>query len=190
MQVKKTDRRVKYTKMVIKNSFVKLLNQKPITKISVKEICDDADINRATFYAHYMDQYDLLRQIENEVINDINQYLKDYDFKDINLVPVEMIERIIEYIEENADLFDLLLNSNGDMKFQQEIIKIIGDQHFIPIIGTDSFNKKNAEYIFHFLASGAVGVIQKWLKDDIKKPAKEIADLILKIAVNGRKSFE
>lgn len=190
METQKTDRRVKYTKMVIKDSLVKLLKQKPITKISVKEICDDADINRATFYAHYSDQYDLLRQIENEVIDDINQYLKDYDFKDINLVPVEMIERIILYIEENADLFDLLLNSNGDMKFQQEVIKIIGEQHFIPLLGTDSLNQENVEYIFHFLASGAVGVIQKWLNDDRKKPAKEIADLILQTAMNGRASFE
>lgn len=189
MEANKIDRRVKYTKMVIKDSLVKHLKQKPITKITVKEICEDADINRATFYAHYSDQYDLLRQIQNEVIHDINRYLQNYDFKDINLVPVEVIERIIGYIEENAALFDLFLNSNGDMKFQQEVIKIIGEQHFIPMIETDSLNKEDVEYIFGFLASGAVGIIQMWLKDGMKKPANEIADLILKIAKNGSAFF-
>lgn len=183
MEAKKTDRRVKYTKMVIKNSLIKFLKQKPISKISVKEICDDADINRATFYAHYLDQYDLLQQIEDEVINNIHQYLKGYDFNDNNLIPVEMTEKILEYVEENAELFDLLLNSNGDMKFQQEIIKII------PINGNDSLNKEDAEYIFYFLASGAVGVIQMWLKDGMKKPAKEMAELILRTAINGRASL-
>ncbi|HBC96216.1 MAG TPA: TetR/AcrR family transcriptional regulator, partial [Clostridium sp.] len=47
MKKEKTDRRVKYTKMVIRQSFIKLLKQKNISKISIKEICEDADINRA-----------------------------------------------------------------------------------------------------------------------------------------------
>ncbi|MDF2986182.1 MAG: TetR/AcrR family transcriptional regulator [Eubacterium sp.] len=189
MESKKTDRRVKYTKMVIRNSLIKFLKQKPISKISVKEICDDADINRATFYAHYLDQYDLLQQIEQEIIDDIGHYLKGYDFKDSRLIPVEMIEKILEYIEENSELFDLLLNANGDMKFQQEVIKIVGIQHFIPILGNESSNKEDAEYIFHFLACGAVGVIQLWLKEGMKKPVGETADLILKTAINGRAAF-
>lgn len=189
METKKTDRRVKYTKMVIKDSFVQFLKQKPISKISVKEICDDADINRATFYAHYVDQHDLLQQIENEIIDDINKYLSVYDFKNTELIPVEAIERILEYIEDNAELFDLLLNSNGDMKFQQEVIKIIGGQHFISMFENSSLKKEDAEYIYHFLACGAVGVIQLWLKDGLKKPARAVTELILKTATNGRAAF-
>lgn len=185
----KVDRRVKYTKMVIKDSFVRILKQKPISKITVKEICDDADINRATFYAHYSDPNDLLLQIGNEVIRDINKYLCDYDFNDIKLISVDVIEKILIYIEQNAELFDILLNLNGDMKFQQDVIKMIGKQ-FIPMIGTDSLNIKDAEYIFQFLASGAVGVIQLWLKEGMKKPVKDIAGLIMKTAMNGRASFE
>lgn len=189
MEAKKIDRRVKYTKMVIKDSFVKFLKQKPISKITVKEICDDADINRATFYAHYLDQYDLLQQIENEIIHDINQYLKSYDLKNDKLIPVEMIEKILDYVAENAELFDLLLNLNGDIQFQQEVIKIIGLQHFIPMLGNDLLNKEDAEYIYHFLASGSIGVIQKWLKGGAKKPAREMAGLIIKTAMNGRSAF-
>lgn len=189
MQEKKTDRRVKYTKMVIKDSFVKFLKQKPISKISVKEICEDADINRATFYAHYLDQYDLLQQIENEIMVEINDNLKGYDFKENKLIPVEMIEKILEYIMENAELFDLLLNSNGDMKFQQEVIKLIGLQHFIPMFGSDSIEKEDAEFIYHFLATGAIGVIQMWLKGGMKKSAREMSELILKTAINGRSAF-
>ncbi|ACL76691.1 TetR/AcrR family transcriptional regulator [Ruminiclostridium cellulolyticum] len=189
METQKTDRRVRYTKMVIKDSLVKFLREKPISKITVKEICEDADINRATFYAHYTDQYDLLQRIENEIIDDINLYLKDYDFKENNLADVEIIERILEYIAENAELFDLLLNLNGDIKFQREVINIIGQQHFLPIIGSNSMEKEDAEYLYHFLASGAVGVIQMWLKDGMKKSAREIAELILKTSINGRTSF-
>ena len=189
MEPKKVDRRVKYTKMVIRSSLIKFLKQKPITKISVKEICDDADINRATFYAHYLDQYDLLQQIEDEVINDVIKCLEGCDFKEATIIPIEITEKILIYIEENAELFDLLLNSNGDIKFYQEVIRIIGWKHFIPILGNESLNEEDAEYVFYFLASGAVGVIQMWLKNGMKKTAKEIAELILKTAFKGRSSF-
>lgn len=181
MEEKKTDRRVKYTLMVIKESFVRLLRQKPISKISIKEICEDADINRATFYAHYLDQYDLLRQIENELIDGINHYLNSYDFKGKMDAPVEMLEKILEYIKKNSGLFDLLLNSNGDIQFQQEVTKIIGEQHFSSI----AEDKEDSEYMFLFFASGSIGIIKKWLKDGMKKPTREMAELILKIAIDG-----
>ena len=64
----KTDARVKYTRMVIQQTFLELLQKKPISKITVTEICEIAGINRATFYKHYMDPYDLLEQFENEAI--------------------------------------------------------------------------------------------------------------------------
>lgn len=186
---KKVDRRVKYTLMVIKNSFIKLLKEKSISKITIKEICEEADINRATFYAHFRDQQDLLHQIESDVMKDIKQFLKSYDFDKNILYPIDATEKILEYIGENAELFSLLLNSNGDIKFHQEVIDIIGKQHFIPIMDSDTLKDDDKEYIFHFLACGAVGSIQMWLNDGMKKPAREMAELILKTAVNGRSSF-
>ena len=60
------DRRVKYTKNIIKESFVELLRKKDINKITVSELCEKADINRATFYRYYIDVYDLLEKIGQE----------------------------------------------------------------------------------------------------------------------------
>ncbi|HBM80736.1 MAG: TetR-like C-terminal domain-containing protein [Clostridiales bacterium] len=189
MQEKKKDRRVKYTMMVIKNSFVKILKQKPISKITIKEICEDADINRATFYAHYSDQYDLLHQIENNLIDDINRYLNSYGIENKWEVPIEMLEKILEYIKENSELFDMLLNSNGDIQFQQEITKVIGNQQLLPTNVSNSLSKADAEYIFLFFANGCIGVIKKWLKDGMKKPIKEMAELMLRVVINGREAF-
>lgn len=189
MEERKTDRRVKYTKMVIKESFIKLLKQKPISKITIKEICEDADVNRATFYAHYLDQYNLLHQIEMDLIDDINQYLDSYYFIDKTEAPTEMLEKILEYIKENAELFDLLLNSNGDIQFLQEIKEVIGQRQLLPTTVSSSLSKEDAEYVFLFFANGCIGVIQKWLKNGMKKPAREMADLMLKAVINGRESF-
>ncbi|MFT4145567.1 MAG: TetR-like C-terminal domain-containing protein [Mobilitalea sp.] len=186
---KKVDGRVRYTKMVIRNSFVSLLKQKPISKITIKEICEGADINRATFYAHYTDQYDLLKQIENEILNDINRYLNNFDYNNKASTHIEMIDNIIIYIAENAELFDLFLNSKGDIEFQQELINIIGNQHFSTLPGTKILSKEDMDFVFCFLASGAVGVIKKWLESGMKKSTKDLAELILKTAMFGQQSF-
>ena len=61
------DRRTKYTKKIIKETFINLLEQKELTKITVSEICEIADINRATFYRYYLDVYDLLSNIQKEI---------------------------------------------------------------------------------------------------------------------------
>lgn len=51
----KTDARIRYTRQTIQQVFIDLLKQKPLGKITVKEICEKAQINRSTFYKHYED---------------------------------------------------------------------------------------------------------------------------------------
>ena len=51
--------RIKYTKMFLKNAILELLKEKPLNKITIQELCDKAEVNRSTFYAHYLDIYDL-----------------------------------------------------------------------------------------------------------------------------------
>ena len=103
------DRRVKYTKMVLKESFIELLEKKDISQITIKEICEDADINRATFYAHYNDQYDLMSKIENEMLDNIKAHLGEFNQKDENLNVVMLTEKIFEYLKGNSRLCKLLL---------------------------------------------------------------------------------
>ena len=65
MPDKTQDARVRYTKMMIRNSLLELLSTKPIAKITVTEICERAGINRATFYAHYTDPTDQLHWLQS-----------------------------------------------------------------------------------------------------------------------------
>ena len=65
--MEKMDARKRYTQMVLKQSFLKLLKEKPVNRITVKEVCALAQLNRATFYAHYSDCFALMESIENEL---------------------------------------------------------------------------------------------------------------------------
>lgn len=189
MKSEKIDRRVKYTKMVLKESFINLLKKKHISKISIKEICDDADINRATFYAHYTDQYDLRRKIEEDLINDIKEYLESGSFNDPDNVSLDMLVKIFEYLKKNAELCIVLLGDSGDINFQQQVMMIVRDQCISAWTSSKSIKEEDAEFIYTFYAIGSVGIIQKWLTEDIEKPAFEMASLILKLANSGISGF-
>lgn len=65
------DLRIEKTERGIKNAFIELRSRKPLEKITVKELCESARINKSTFYAHYKDIYDLSDAMEEEVVQSI-----------------------------------------------------------------------------------------------------------------------
>ena len=69
------DVRVKLTNLMIREAFFSILKQKPLSKVTVKEICTAAGVNRSTFYKYYKDTYDLLEQIEDELIDNLQLHL-------------------------------------------------------------------------------------------------------------------
>lgn len=180
MAGEKIDRRVKYTKMVLEESLITLMEKKDISKITIKEICEKADINRSTFYAHYRDQYDLLRKIENKFLADIQAYLENFDKKyteDILLIT----EKIFQYIRKNARICRLLLSERGDFTFQKKIMKLVYDLIISEITGNNKITKEDAEYVYSFTVSGCVGFVQKWLDDGMKKSPRYMAETIVNL---------
>lgn len=183
MRSDKDDRRVKYTRMVLKESFINLLEKKEISQISIKEICEDADINRATFYAHYSDQYDLLKKIENELLDNINTHLEKIDEVKNDMSAVLIAEKIFEYLKENAKLCKLLLSERGDFSFQKEIMMLVYDKIITELTDKHRITKEDAEYVYSFTITGCVGIVQKWLDDDMKKSPRFMAEMVIKLTL-------
>ncbi len=65
------DYRIEKTKRSIYNAFIELRARKPLEKLTVKELCEKAQINKSTFYVYYHDVYDLSDKIENEIISEV-----------------------------------------------------------------------------------------------------------------------
>jgi AcrR family transcriptional regulator len=177
----KDDRRVKYTKMVLKESFINLLEKKDISQITVKEICEDADINRATFYSHYTDVYDLLKKIENELLENVNVYLSQLYHKEVN--ETQLTEKIFTYIKENAKLCRLLLSERGDLSFQKKIMILVYDKIINDLTDNSNISREDAEYVYSFAITGCVGIVQKWLDEDMKKSPRFMAEMVLKLTL-------
>ena len=95
--MRKTDARIRYTQRILKESFLILLKQKPVNKITVKEVCEMAELNRATFYAHYSDCFALLESIEQELLEAFQKSLKLVDYFDVTA----LIEEIYAMVEQH-----------------------------------------------------------------------------------------
>ncbi len=67
------NQRIRLSKQLLRNALISLLEEKSINKISVREICETAEINRTTFYKYYGSQYDLLEDIENILLDELTE---------------------------------------------------------------------------------------------------------------------
>ncbi len=67
---RKLDRRTRYTRQVIRETLLELMEEKPFSRVTVTEICKRAEINRGTFYLHYLDLNDVLDDILTEMLDD------------------------------------------------------------------------------------------------------------------------
>jgi AcrR family transcriptional regulator len=189
METEKADRRVKYTKMLLKKSLVELMQERPISKISVKILCEAADINRSTFYAHYTDQYDLLKQLEQEVITELKKHLSKDAFSKQTAQTVQAMNQILDYIAKNADLFKILLSENGDSTFHREIM-FLAQQKIISDIHNDlSIDARTSEYLKCFAITGTLSIMQKWLQDGIIESTEKMTELITKLLYKGTSAF-
>ncbi len=106
--MEKLDARKRYTQMVLKEAFLTLLKEKPVNKITVKEVCTLAQLNRATFYAHYSDCFALMQSIENELIAAFEKSLRYVNSFDVST----LIAAIYDMVDQNQEACRVLILGN------------------------------------------------------------------------------
>lgn len=178
------DRRILKTRSVIKESLTSLMKEKPFDKITIKDLTEKANINRATFYLHYMDKYDLLEQNQNDILNEIREVLADA-FKSFNTqsLPIQDINTIIpllscvyECIGKNSEFVKVLLIGNGDLNFHLKFKSLIEELiKKIAIIKTADAFCIPIKYLIETATSIHIGIISKWLEDGMIETPYELA---------------
>lgn len=182
MAEQKIDNRIKRTKRLLKQGVTKLILQKSIKKISVRELTDLVEINRGTFYLHYKDIYDLVEQIENELCEEFDEVLVK-SLAESKGDELKVFRDFCYFLDENRDICYALLSDNGDINFLLKMRAIISRRCFsnVPKDYIKSYGKNDYIYIISYFESGTVGILRYWLSDesDGRKSSEEIA-LILK----------
>lgn len=181
----KMDRRVKYTLEVIERSFLEFMQQKPITQITVKELCQKADINRSTFYSHYEDLSALLNDIQDRIISDAEEMLDAYDYTQ-DSEALAMTTRLMTYLAENQRNSQTLFSNHGDTEFQRKLITM-AHRHLLQSFSSDPTIRKDLHvaYISTYVTQGSIAMIQHWLREGMQESPEEIATIITRISKAG-----
>lgn len=143
------------TKTLLKNSLMELLETQDIRKISIKELCEHAGINRSTFYRYYGSQFDVLKEIEADSAQNVIAILESH--------PEDRAAALLGiccYLERNALYIRPLLNNSSDSEFVKMILSHHTIRQEIWLSIESAYDKENLDYVFDFIAFGSARIIQ------------------------------
>lgn len=188
---KTEDRRVRKTKKAMTDALAELLLTKQLKNISVREISDKADINRGTFYLHYRDVYDMVEQLQNEMFEEFNRIIDDFETSRNKDRLFPFLTELFNLLKENEKISKVLIGRNGDAAFVDKLKEVIREKCFFN--AKKMFNIKNDDafdYFYHFCVSGCIGLFSSWLTNGLKESPEGMAIFTEKIILNTIKTLE
>ncbi len=170
---KREDRRILMTKRMLKAALIEMLKDKDIYHISIRELCEKADVNRTTFYKYYGSQFDLLADMENDLLMFMTQVIKKNEEN-----PKKVIIAACEYLEENQEFAKLIINNNVDPTFANRLFSVeVIRESFMHRFSANK-SEVEQEYIYHFLTYGIFRVVCVWLNKEKRESPQMLAKLI------------
>lgn len=185
------DRRIRKTRRMLRECLTSLLKEKRVQDITVREIADLADINRGTFYLHYKDVFDLMEQIENELLKDLEDMLNHHQAQDLLSRPSLIFAELYPLVQENADIVSILIGENGDLNFVNRLKHIVREKCLNDWKALKSLRNSDAfDAYYSFIVSGCIGMVQYWLGSGMKETAEELAFMTEEVILKGIRVLE
>lgn len=185
------DRRIRKTKQQLRQSLTTLLKQKRVQDITVRELAELADINRGTFYLHYRDVFDLLNQIEEELLGELESVLEKYQPGSILPNTVQIFKDVYELVQKNSEIVGILMGDHGEWNFVNRLNQLLRAK--CQRDWSEHFRAENPELFdtyYAFIISGCMGLVQYWLENGMKETPGELAELTGQMVMNGMKWLE
>lgn len=185
------DRRVKRTKALLKKSLIELLKTDSLSRVTVTDVCRLADINRSTYYTHYLDVFDQAFQMKREFFDGVKAHMimRGGDMGHDNLEKV--VESLCKYYYDNRETYLAVCSVCGSDSYESEIEDAL--------VTTIKENLKNQNIILDeddlslaipFMLSGSNRLLKNWLNEKKEKHStKEIASLLIKLCYEGNFSL-
>ena len=177
-ELKKEDRRVRRTKKLLTQALTELLQKKQVNEITVKELTDLADMNRGTFYMYYKDIFDMLEKIEDELFQKLDVIAQTHEHGDPTQQVKPILLDLFRFIEENQQMFRVLLSPNGDMNFLHRLYEAIRERSLeIWKDQMGSLGEKEFDYRYSFVIFGCAGMIRAWVNRSCQETDMQMAEL-------------
>lgn len=184
INLNKNDLRVKKTKNALYNTLMELMKTKSFEEIKVSDICNAALINRSTFYAHYNDKYELLKDaidnLKNSLIEELNKNVKTSNTKEYYL---EMISILLNHIEEKRSIYQQIMLNNRN-SIMVDILYDVLDHDITSKIKKTKSEKIPGEIIVKFYIGAVFNVGLIFLKNEKRYSKQEILEYLNRLIPN------
>lgn len=175
----KNNQRYKDTEQTIQNTLLELARTTDIRHVTVRAICERSNINRSTFYAHYLDINDLVDKMGKNMMQDVSLLFDDTGNPMDFFVTEDLLAKMISYVKEHCDFFDIYLNhypNSADENFS--LLWKDWSQPYIQSFGVS--DESESWYHFTFFKAGFLAVLSQWIKNGCPESPKTLAGIILK----------
>lgn len=171
------DRRVRKTRAQLRAALSALLQEKEIKDITVRELTERADLNRGTFYCHYKDIYDMLEQVQTEMLEELTGLLNAYTPEQLRRGIRPILLDVFQLVDRNADLFTALLGGARDTAPMLQLNRIVHEKVLGEWWSAIGGGAEGGAYYLDFLVAGALGLVDRWLRTGRKEKPAEMAEL-------------
>lgn len=190
---KKIDLRVKRTNKLITQAFIKLLGSKTFDKITINDTSDEAMINRATFYSHFKDKFDLFENIIDKFLGDFADVLDTENLVEENAINVKKIEgaltKFYDFVNENPDLAKIFITHSNKEILSKRLLMILSERYSEIFDSLDVRNedlKIPTDFVVSYITSIFIGTVNWWIEQkNHEMSANEFASLVIKLISNG-----
>jgi len=176
-------------------ALLSLLEKKPFEYITISEICEKAEVNRSTFYLHYENTSDLLKETILYVLDNFTSYFSvdvksittkfaNCDLQDLKFVNEKYLHPYLSFIKENQRVFSAVLSQPTAFD-SKAIFQRLFDNIFKPILDRFRYPRDEQNYVMMFYLNGITAIITEWLKDGCQKSIEDIS-AIIHICIYGR----
>lgn len=174
------NKRKRESQKKIEKAFVEFIQSKEISEISVTDICKKTNLNRSTFYANYIDVYDLADKIREKLEVEVANLYKDEKENDYNS---NDFLKLFKSIKENQIFYRTYFKLNMDKN--TKISQYEYDYHLAKII----YNDKHIEYHIEFFMAGFNEIVKRWLYNGCKETPEEMNEIIISEYKNKNINF-
>lgn len=159
--------------MLLKNALIKLLEEKPLEKITIYELCAEAQLNRVTFYKYYGSQFELLTDIENDCFRKLEEVLSDNGSDGENCLC-----RMLEALLADEEHFKVLINALPDKDFSTKLFDLPTVRKQLDLTIPETFMEEEREQLRLFFYQGGYAVIREWLNRENRQSPKRLATFL------------
>lgn len=173
----KQEKRVEQTKQALQDSLLRLMEKKSLEKITVKEICDGADVNRSTFYVYYGSPREVLEGAKAALCERVRQMPRDYE----NIQG--LVDKIVSAFYGQREMILLLLR-DGEVGWMMDVFDVFRDD-LVMTLQRQGISAERAQRTWLYNAAGMCAVLARWIVEHPEGMGPEIMEELYGLTMQG-----